>query len=71
MKSEEKAFGKWDVRFSRARNSMRKIKTAKMDWPIGQYEWVCQFIVNGEVNHELIATDRQSALDQAILHKRI
>lgn len=63
MISKEIALGKWDVRFSRARNSMRKIKTAKMDWPIGQYSWVCQFIVNGEVIHELIALDRQSAIE--------
>lgn len=63
MTSEEIALGKWDVRFSRAKNSMRKIKTAKMEWPIGQYHWVCQFIVNGEVVHELLAMDRECAIE--------
>ena len=42
---------------------MRKIKTAKMDWPIGEYKWVCQFIVNGEVIHELLAIDRECAIE--------
>ena len=45
------------------KNPVLKIKTAKMGWPIGQYNWVCQFIVNGEVIHELIAMDRESAVE--------
>ena len=64
----EQALGHWQYRFARAGKGRRKIKPAKMEhpWPDhlpNNYSWVVQFIVNGEVIHEELAMDRDSAIE--------